>query len=105
MNYKHQGDIIFSPFKGKLSGKKEQHDGSFIVGYGEATGHHHKVTVVDVDDMEVVRVEGGFILKLKSEGIVEHQEHKPIKLSPGTYMVGHEREFDHFALSVRKVID
>ena len=56
MNYKHQGDIIFSPFKGKLSGKKEQHDGSFIVGYGEATGHHHKVTVVDVDDMEVVRV-------------------------------------------------
>ena len=105
MNYSHQGDIIFQPYSGALKGKKETHRGSFIVGYGEATGHHHKVTVANVEDMEVVKVDGGFILRLKSEGTVTHQEHKPIKLAPGTYHIKHEREKDWFSLAVRKVID
>lgn len=105
MQYKHQGDITFAPYEGEIIGKKETHAGSYIVGYGEATGHHHKVTVADQADMEIVRVEGGYIMRLKSEGIVEHQEHKPIRLAPGIYRVGHEREKDWFSLAVRKVID
>lgn len=103
--YAHQGDITFSPFKGKLEGKLEKHKGFYIVGYGEATGHHHKVTVADPADMEIVKVYNGFILRLKSEGTVTHQEHKSIKLSPGLYRVGHEREMDWFAMSTRRVID
>lgn len=106
MNYKHQGDIVFSPFKGEIKGDTEKHNGSYIVGYGEATGHHHMVSVVNPDDMEIVKVEGGYILTLKSEGIVRHQEHKEIKLAPGTYKVGHEREVDYFAEAiVRNVVD
>lgn len=104
-NFKHQGDITFVPVTDELTGDKEKHSGTFIVGYGEATGHHHKVTVSDPADMEVVRVADGFILRLKSEGLVTHEEHKEIRLAPGTYRVGHEREYDHFADSVRKVID
>lgn len=105
-NWAHQGDIVFAPYKGEISGKVEQHDGSFIVGYGEATGHHHKVHVKDVEDMEVISTPQGYILKLKSEGIVRHQEHKEIRLAPGTYRIGHEREVDHFADAVvRNVID
>ena len=104
--YKHQGDLTFIPFKGKLTGKREKHTGSVIVGWGEATGHHHTVSVMDVADMEVVKVADGFILRLKSEGTVTHQEHKSLTLAPGLYRVGHEREVDHFANSViRKVID
>lgn len=104
MTFRHQGDICFFPVE-LLEGKLENHSGSFIVGYGEATGHHHTVTVKRHQDMEVVKVEGGFILRLKSEGTVTHQEHHPIKLAPGTYRVGHEREMDWFQKVARKVID
>ena len=56
--------------------------------------------------MEIVKVPGGFILKISEEATVTHQEHKKIKLSPGLYRVGHEREVDYFANAVvRKVID
>lgn len=105
-NFKHQGDICFFPFEGKLEGTKEKHNGAYIVGYGEATGHHHKVIVANPDDLEIVKVADGYVMRLKSEGIVEHQEHKPIKLAPGTYRVGHEREVDWFMEGVaRKVVD
>ena len=103
--FKHQGDITFISFKGKIEGKKEKHKGSFIVGIGEATGHNHTVTVERPQDMEIVKVSDGYILRVKTEAIVKHQEHKPIKLSPGTYRVGHEREFDWFQMVSRKVID
>lgn len=103
-NFKHQGDICFVPVS-DIKGKKEKHSGTFIVGYGEATGHHHKVTVLDPNDMEVVKVAGGFILKLKSEGLVTHEEHKEIRLAPGIYRVGNEREYDWFQLAPRKVVD
>lgn len=105
MNYAHQGDIIFSPSQEKLLGKKEQHNGSYIVGYGEATGHHHTVSVANPADMEIVKIDGGFVLRLNAEGIVKHQEHKPIRLAPGTYRIGHEREMDWFSKATRNVID
>ena len=80
--------------------------GSFIVGYGEATGHHHSVSVMNPADMEVVEVNGQYFLRLASEGTVKHQEHKEIKLVPGIYKVGHEREVDHFLDSIeRRVVD
>ena len=101
-NFKHQGDMVFVPFGGKINGKKEKHNGSFTVGYGEATGHHHDVLS---DNMQVIKTEGGFVLILGSEGRVTHQEHKDIVLPIGTYIVKHEREKDWFALSVRQVVD
>lgn len=105
-NWAHQGDIIFSPFNGKIEGKPEKHSGSYIVGYGEATGHHHMVKVANPDDLEIIKVEDGYIMRLKSEGVVEHQEHKQIKLAPGTYKIEHEREVDYFSDGVvRPVID
>lgn len=105
-NYKHQGDITFIPVTKITKGKQETHKGSFLVGYGEATGHHHKVTVANPDDLQVTTINGEYYLSLKSEGTVTHQEHKPITLAPGLYRVGHEREVDHFAHGVvRKVID
>ena len=102
--FKHQGDITFI----KISDREiesEKHDGSFIVGFGEATGHHHRVTVQKPQDMEIVKVGDGFLLRVKTEALVTHEEHKPITLEPGTYRVGHEREMDWFSLSTRNVID
>lgn len=104
-NFKHQGDIPCYPFHGQVVGKKIQHDGSFVLALGEATGHHHKITVADPDDLEIRQVEGGYILTLKSEATITHQEHLPIKLSPGKYRTGHEREKDWFQMVTRKVVD
>ena len=99
-NFKHQGDIVFVPFKGKVEGGEKQN--KVTVGWGETTGHTHDV---HCDDMRVIKTDGSFILVLGSEGRVTHQEHKDIILAPGTYTVEHEREKDWFSLSTRKVID
>lgn len=103
--FKHQGDITFIPLNKFEHTNTEAHDGSYIVGYGEATGHHHMVTVANPHDLEIVKVSDGYIMRLTSEATVTHQEHKPIILAPGIYRVGHEREKDWFSLATRNVID
>lgn len=102
--YRH-GDIPIHPIK-EVEGKKVRHDGSFVLAEGETTGHKHVISVQSVDDMEVRRAsDGGYFLTLRTEATVSHQEHKTIRLAPGTYRVGKEREKDWFSLSVRRVID
>lgn len=104
-HFKHQGDIPLYPHTGKVAGEKIKHDGTFVLALGEATGHHHRIEVVNPEDLEIVKTEGGYILTLKSEATITHQEHLPITLAPGKYRSGHEREKDWFALSVRRVVD
>lgn len=104
-NYGHQGDIVFAPYKGELEGTLEKHNGRITVGWGEVTGHSHVLTVERPQDMEIVKVSDGFILRLKGEGTVTHNEHKPIKLKPGNYRIGNEREMDWFSMVPRKVVD
>lgn len=103
MEYRH-GDIPLYKID-KPEGKKLTHNGSFIIALGEATGHHHQITVVDVNDLEVRETKDGYILVLRSEGELTHQEHGTIRIAPGTYKVGREREMDWFGLNVRRVID
>lgn len=104
--FRHQGDVPIYPFSGEIVGEKVTHDGSVTLAYGEATGHHHTIHVPKIDDMDAVKTaDGGWILTLRSEGTLRHQEHKPIVIPAGTYRIGREREKDWFALSVRKVVD
>lgn len=103
MKYRH-GDVSFHPIK-KLEGKIIKHKGSFILALGEATGHHHKITVMDVADMEIRETPAGFILVLKSEGTLTHQEHGTLKIDAGIYRIGKEREYDWFSMATRRVID
>ncbi len=98
-NFAHQGDIIFVPFNGTVTGEKQT---KVTVGWGEVTGHTHDV---HCDDMRVEKTPEGFILVLGSEGRVTHQEHKDIVLAPGTYLVKHEREMDWMQKTVRQVVD
>lgn len=99
------GDINFSPVT-KSVGETVNHNGSFIVGYGEATGHHHRITVKNPTDLVIRKdAEGDYYFELKSKGTLSHEEHKTITIPPGTYKKIHEREKDWFSLSVRRVID
>ena len=104
MKYRH-GDVSFHSISKKVEGKIIKHNGSFILALGEATGHHHKITVLDPVDMEIRETPAGYILVLKREGQLTHQEHGTITVAPGKYSVGREREFDWFAKVARRVID
>ncbi|MFA6158965.1 MAG: hypothetical protein WC763_05100 [Candidatus Paceibacterota bacterium] len=103
---KHQGDITFTPVCSMPKGKKEKHDGSFILARGEATGHSHRITVADPKKLTLIRLpDGRAFMKLEETGTVTHEEHMDIVLAPGIYEIGHEREYDHFADAVVKVQD
>lgn len=106
MQFRHQGDVPIYPYSGEVTGEQVKHNGSLTLAWGEATGHHHTITVPKIEDMDAVKLpDGGWLLTLRSEGTLVHQEHKPIIVPAGTYRIGHEREKDWFALSVRKVVD
>ena len=102
-HYRH-GDIPLHPIR-KASGTVIKHSGSFILAEGEATGHHHRITVANPADMEIRQTAAGYVLTLKSEGTLSHEEHGTLTIAPGTYRIGKEREKDWFSLSVRRVID
>ena len=103
MKYRH-GDVSFHPIK-EATGKVINHNGSFTLALGEATGHHHLITVPRIEDMEIRETAAGYILVLKSEGTLTHEEHGTLTVAPGTYRIGKEREYDWFSLATRRVID
>lgn len=105
--FKHQGDLPFHAFSGEITGKKQKHTGSVVLALGEHTGHKHVISVLDANDMEAWKqLDGGWIITLKTEAKLVHNQHGPLTIAPGTYRVGHEREIDWFAEGVtRKVID
>lgn len=88
-----QGDIFFFPMPSapKCPGKPVP---SGIVATGEATGHAHKliigpgITLFDDDQGTMwIRVEEG------KQGLVKHQEHRPIALPAGDWLVRRQREY------------
>jgi hypothetical protein len=106
MTFKHQGDILFTPFNGEIKGKKVKHNGSIVLALGEKTGHKHVIETINHDDMEAWRtIDGEFVITLKTEAQVHHNQHGTITLPAGTYVTGKEREYDWFSEAVRQVID
>lgn len=78
-------------------------NGRIILARGEATGHHH--SLVADEDTRLLTEEGGRMLLEIMAGTktLEHQEHGPIILSPGTYEVRLQREYD--LIGERRVTD
>jgi hypothetical protein len=104
--FKHQGDIPFYPFNGEIIGTPFKHNGSVVLALGEHTGHKHTLSVVNPDDLQAWKqLEGGWIITLKTEGTLTHNQHGALTIAPGTYRVGQEREVDWFQEITRRVID
>jgi len=104
MKIRH-GDIPFYEVE-KTTGEVLKHNGSFTVAEGEATGHHHVLTVANPSDMTVQDAGGNtYYITLKTEAQLTHPEHGTLTVPPGTYRTGREREMDWFSKSVRRVID
>ena len=67
-----------------------------IVAFGEVTGHKHQVNMKDMAKEAGVDVPDSFAV-IDAPVTITHEEHDPIDLPPGYYMVRIVREFDHIA--------
>ena len=123
-----QGDVVMFKVDDKyfaektLKGEDRRagYNGGFdthaIVAFGEVTGHKHQVNMKDMLDEAGVTLHMGYRAEAGvdvPEGFVvrgatvtlTHEEHDPIDLPPGNYMVRIVREFDHIAGRSRNVAD
>ena len=87
-----------------------------ILALGEVTGHKHQIHMKDMLDKAEVTLHMGYNRKaglavpdafeVREETVIlTHEEHKPIELPPGKYIVKIVREFDHIAGRSRYVAD
>lgn len=73
-----------------------------VIAEGEHTGHAH---VIEDDDAQLIQIGERMLLKLAKGAIVQHEEHKAIKLSPGIWEIGRVKEFDYLSQMTRQVMD
>ena len=100
-------------YKTGYSGGTDTHA---IVAFGEVTGHKHQVNMKDMAKEAGVTLSMGYN---RTAGVdvhegfqvheapvtITHEEHDPVKLPPGYYIVRIVREFDHIAGRSQYVAD
>jgi hypothetical protein len=100
-----QGDLLLKQVRAPKGLKKakrvERENGRFILARGEVTGHAHVVE----NDVELFEVDGTLYCRAKEAFEVKHEEHKTVKVPPGTFEVQRVKEYDHFAEEARQVRD
>lgn len=99
MNHFRQGDVGISRIDGHgftlVPVAPENH--RLILAHGEATGHHHSISVKELDGLALYTAKEQpqtMILVADRVFTVEHQEHGAITLDPGTYQVERQVEYD-----------
>lgn len=95
-----QGDVLIRPVA-EIPKWAKRIDGR-VLAEGEATGHMH---VAEASDVKLFLFEGTLYMRVPEGTKVVHEEHAPVDIPPGDYMVGKVREYDHFAEEARNVID
>jgi hypothetical protein len=106
-----QGDVMVMSFDGEIpsdavavpNGIK----GRIVLAYGEATGHHHSIAVLDreAELLASPTTTDRFLRIMASSGVeLTHQEHATITLAPGNYVVRQQREYVAPEI-VRQVLD
>lgn len=97
-----QGDVLLRKLQSLPEGTpKSVTRKRLVLAHGES-GHSH---VVEDDEAELIQIGDRMLLKLAKAATVVHEEHKPIRLSPGVWEIGRVREFDYFQQMTRQVID
>ena len=74
-----------------------------LVAIGDTTGHCHQLVSGNYE----LRVSEDKKQYLKVVSPVEllHQQHPPIVIGPGTYLLGRQKEYDHFEGMIREIVD
>jgi hypothetical protein len=94
-----QGDVWLKPMEippeAVLIKRKQDgfpHVKGIVLAAGEATGHHH---VVRTRSARLYRTPTRQFLRVSRCGAeVTHEEHDPIALPPGDYLIGDQREYE-----------
>ena len=99
-----QGDILIERVDDALAEAKvisSVNDGSLVVAEGEATGHHHRllgsITLYRDDAMAREVPQGLYVGHVQVDSRtarLEHEEHAPIALERGTYLVRRQRQLE-----------
>jgi len=97
-----QGDVILRKIDSlpSLDGAKVTHK-RLVLAHGES-GHSH---VIEDDEAELIEIGERMLLKLAKPATIKHEEHGPVRLSPGIWEVGRVKEFDYFQQMARQVMD
>lgn len=126
-----QGDVLIVPIKAaplaEDLGKVLKEGKRLVLAHGEATGHAHAIyperdvadavhknpnpaTLRELRNLgRYVELADGFprdgmFLEARERCYVRHEEHDPIALAPGNYLVIHQHEHDGFE-ELRRVAD
>jgi hypothetical protein len=83
-----QGDLLFVQQETRPSGRLISRKGHVIVA-GEATGHAHRL----VSGAILEAPDGALYLEVTQTTQVLHEEHAPITLDPGFWLVIRQREY------------
>lgn len=82
-----QGDVILQPTQ-QTEGKKLPH---LTLAEGEVTGHKHRISE---GQAELLEKDGILYLRVLSKtATLTHEEHKPIQIPQGDWMVRIQREY------------
>jgi hypothetical protein len=95
-----QGDVAIIPMSDAIPKDAKlvpnTIEGRIVLAYGEATGHHHSIAVLDreAELLESATTTDRFLRIMNSSGVeLTHQEHATIALPPGDYIVRQQREY------------
>lgn len=112
MQFYRHGDIGFRPAEKIPKGAKTEERSSYIVAYGEATGHHHELRVPVAPKKKAkptisihTCADGRRFVELNYGTALDHPEHGLLTLEKGVYEIIQERERDPFESAIRRVID
>lgn len=99
-----QGDVLIERIDRMPKGaKKLERNGPVILAHGEATGHAHTIESLDVEMYETAAAADRYLRVGRNGATVVHQEHGPISLEEGMYMVRRQREYSPG--EIRRVAD
>lgn len=89
-----QGDVILIPvdeIPGHNRNEAREKGEGLILAAGEVTGHHHRVR----DPYARIRKSMGqrYLTVSKRGATLTHEEHEPIEVPQGKYLIGGQREY------------
>lgn len=98
MNYYRQGDIAIIPVTGKSGpapkGRVKAEHGRIVLAYGEVTGHAHALPEAGVELYETAELADRLLrVRSRAGAVLSHEEHAPIHLPEGDYIVRRQREY------------
>lgn len=99
-----QGDVLLRKLEQMPAGQRVPialSRSRLVLAHGES-GHSH---VIEDDEAELIQIGERILLRLEKAATVVHEEHRPIRLSPGIWEVGRVKEYDWFSKMERQVID